>query len=81
MHVELFKAMKVANLSDEQATVVVAQMEDFIVRTVETANKGIEAKLDALDKRLTFVGTFVGVMIGLATLLIAGATLATRFIH
>lgn len=76
MHVELFKAMKVANLSDEQATVVVAQMEDFIVRTVETANKGIEAKLDAQSKQITFVG----VMIGLATLLIAGATLAARFI-
>lgn len=88
MHVELFKALKSANVNDDAATVIVAQLEEFIVRKVEDANKDLTAKIDglvqsqnqiiALQSRQT---TIFGGVLALGSLVIAGATIAVKFIH
>lgn len=95
MQVELFKALKSVNVSDDQATAVVAQLEDFIVRKVEDANRDLTAKIDgmvaaeratiaqqnqiiALQSRQT---TIFGGILALGSLIIAGATIAVKFIH
>lgn len=74
MQVELFKALKSVNVGDDQATIVVAQLEDYIVRKVEDANKGIEAQLAAQ----TWVIGSVGAIIAIVTLVVPAIKL---FVH
>lgn len=95
MQVELFKALKSVNLSDDTASETVAQLEDFIVKKVEDANKEIVAKIDGLiaAERATIAAqsqiialqsrqtTIFGGILALGSLIIAGATIAAKFIH
>ncbi len=74
MQVELFKALKSVNVGDDQATIVVAQLEDYIVRKVEDANKGIEAQLAAQ----TWVIGSVGAIIAIVTLVVPAIKLFTH---
>lgn len=75
MHITLFKALRTINLNDDQATQVVAELEEYIAVKVTEANKGLEAKLDAQDAKLNTL-TWV---IGSTGLLIAVLSLAPAF--
>lgn len=74
MQVELFKALKSVNVGDDQATIVVAQLEDYIVRKVEDANKEIKAKLDVL---MWMIGS-IGAIIAILTLVVPAIKLFTH---
>jgi hypothetical protein len=77
MQVDLFRALQSIKVPDERAATVVEKLEEHIAVKINEANKGLEAKLDALRSQITFIG----IMLGLATLIIAGATVGAKFIH
>jgi hypothetical protein len=59
----LFKALQSIKLQDDTATVVIAQVEDFIVRKVEDAHKGLEAELAALTNQIKARTWILGTLI------------------
>jgi hypothetical protein len=65
MHIELFRALKGANVSDDAAAEVVEAVEEYIAVKVQEANKGLEAQLKAQTWVIGSVG-FVIAVIGLA---------------
>ncbi len=77
MQVDLFRALQLINVPDDHAATVVEKVEEHISVRINEANKGLEAKLDALRSQITFIG----IMLGLATLIIASATVGAKFIH
>ena len=88
MHVELFRALTSANVTDDKAEQVVAELEDFIVRKVEDANRELIAKIDGLIAAQTKIidnnartASIMGTVLAIGSLLIAGATIGAKFIH
>ena len=61
MQITLFKALKAIKVDDDTASAVVVQLEDFIVRKVEDANKGIEAQLRAQTWLIGTIGAVIAV--------------------
>lgn len=80
MQVTLFKALKSVKMSDDQATAVVEQLEEFMALKIKEANaaleaqnKALESKIDGMKTQLTILSFMLGV-ISLAVL--AGPILA-----
>lgn len=70
----IVQSLKSVNVGDDQATIVVAQLEDYIVRKVEDANKEIKAKLDVL---MWMIGS-IGAIIAILTLVVPAIKLFTH---
>ena len=94
MQVTLFKALKSINVDDEQATAVVAQLEEHLekmivdaTKNLEAQNKSLEAKLDStrigleakLDAQRTQI-SFVGGLLGVIGLAIAAGPIVAKFL-
>lgn len=80
MQLTLFKALKSIKVSDDQATAVVEQLEEFMALKIKEATAGLEAqnralesKIDGMKTQLTILSIMLGV-ISLAVL--AGPILA-----
>ncbi len=65
MHIALFKALRSAKVSDDQATKVVEALEEYIAMKVTEANAKLEAQLRAQNWLLGFIGILLAI-IGLA---------------
>lgn len=69
MQVTLFKALKSIKMSDDQATAVVEQLEEFMAlkikeanATLEAQNKTLESKIDGMKTQLTILSIMLGVI-------------------
>jgi hypothetical protein len=65
MHIKLFRALKAANVKDDDAAEVVKAIEEYIAVKVQEANKGLESRLTAQTWVIGSVGLIL-VVIGLA---------------
>lgn len=65
MHIQLFKALKSINISDDQATEVVKAFEEYLAVKIKEANAGIEAQLKAQTRVIASVGLILAI-IGMA---------------
>lgn len=65
MHIKLFRALKTAKVSEDDAAEVVKAIEEYIAVKVQEANKTLEAQLKAQTWVIGAVGAVLAV-IGLA---------------
>jgi hypothetical protein len=65
MQIPLYQALKSIKIADEQASAVVAALEEHIAMKISDATKGLEAQLRAQTWLLGFIGTMLAI-IGLA---------------
>jgi CHASE3 domain sensor protein len=65
VHIQLFKALKSINISDDQATEVVEAFEEYLAVKIKEANAGIEAQLKAQTWVIASIGLILAI-IGLA---------------
>lgn len=70
--ITLYKALKSINVSDEQATEVMAAVEEYIAVKINEANKGVEAQL----KAQTWLICSFGLIISIAAVAVAFTKLA-----
>jgi hypothetical protein len=64
----LYQALKSIKIADEQASAVVAALEEHIAMKISDATKGLEAQLRAQTWLLGFIGTMLAI-IGLAPII------------
>jgi hypothetical protein len=65
MQIPLYQALKSIKIADEQASAVVAALEEHIAMKISDATKGLEVQLRAQTWLLGFIGTMLAI-IGLA---------------
>jgi hypothetical protein len=65
MQIPLYQALKSIKIANEQASAVVAALEEHIAMKISDATKGLEAQLRAQTWLLGFIGTMLAI-IGLA---------------
>jgi hypothetical protein len=68
MQIPLYQALKSIKIADEQASAVVAALEEHIAMKISDATKGLEAQLRAQTWLLGFIGTMLAI-IGLAPII------------
>lgn len=63
MHIKLFRALKAASVSDDDAAEVVKAIEEYIAVKVSEANKGLESRLTAQTWVLGSIGAITAISV------------------
>ena len=71
MQVLLFRALKDANVDDDNAAAVVATIEEHVDVAVGQANKALEAKLTGIDSKIETTRSTLTIWFGVQTALLA----------
>ena len=77
MQVTLFKSLKSVHMTDEHASAVVAELEEYIDKMIGNANRPLEAKLESLRNQLTVTNILLTI-IGLGVVL---SPIVAKLIH
>lgn len=95
MHIKLFRALKSASVSDEDAEEVVQAIEEYLAVKIKEANAGLEAQLKGLEAQNSarFTGVeaqqkatnwllgSLGTVIAIGVLVSALSPIITKMVH
>lgn len=84
MHIKLFRALKSANVSEDDAAEVVKAIEEYLAVKIKEANAGLEAQLkgvEAQQKATNWLIGSLGTVIAIGVLVSALSPIITKMVH
>jgi len=84
MHIKLFRALKKANVPEDDAAEVVEAFEEYLAVKIKEANAGLEAQLkgvEAQQKATNWLIGSLGTVIAIGVLVSALSPIITKLVH
>ena len=84
MQIKLFRALKAAKVSDNDAAEVVEAFEEYLAVKIKEANAGLEAQLkgvEAQQKATNWLIGSLGTVIAIGVLVSALSPIITKLVH